>query len=118
MYNIYIDYRIGTRKDHFPFPFMDQMLERLEEQTYYCFLDGYSGYNQIDVDPTDKEKTSFTCSFGVFVYRRIPFGLCNAPTMFQRGMLFIFSYMIENSIEVFMDEFSILVLRLTIVLID
>ena len=80
-----IDYRKlnnATRKDHFPLPFIDQMLERLVRQSFYCFLDGYSGYNQIVVDPNDQEKTAFTCPFGVFTYRRMPFGLCNAPTTF------------------------------------
>lgn len=105
-----IDYRKlnqATRKDHFPLPFMDQMLERLAGQAYYCFLDGYSGYNQITVNPEDQEKTAFTCPFGVFVYRRMPIGLCNALTTFQRCMLSIFSDMIEKSIEIFMDDFSI-----------
>ena len=80
-----IDYRKlneATRKDHYPLPFMDQMLERLVGQSFYCFLDGYSGYNQIAVDPQDQENTSFTCPFGVFAYRRMPFGLCNAPATF------------------------------------
>ncbi|CAJ2663002.1 unnamed protein product [Trifolium pratense] len=105
-----IDYRrlnLATRKDHFPLPFMDQMLESLAGQAYYCFLDGYSGYNQIVVDPADQEKTAFTCPFGVFAYRRMPFGLCNAPATFQRCMLSIFADMMENSIEVFMDDFSV-----------
>ena len=105
-----IDYRKlneATRKDHFPLPFMDQMLERLAGQAYYCFLDGYSGYNQIAVDPKDQEKTAFTCPYGVFAYRRMPFGLCNAPTTFQRCMLAIFLNMVEKSIEVFMDDFSV-----------
>ena len=63
-------------------PFMDQMLERLAGQSFHCFLDGYSGYNQIVVDPQDQEKTAFTCPFGVFAYRRMPFGLCNALATF------------------------------------
>ena len=105
-----IDYRKlnqATRKDHFPLPFMDQMLERLAGKAYYCFLDGYSGYNQIVVDPEDQEKTAFTCPFGVFAYRKMPFGLCNAPATFQRCMLAIFSDLIEKCIEVFMDDFSV-----------
>jgi len=69
-----IDYRKlnnATRKDHYPLPFMDQMLERLAWQSFYYFLDGYFGYNQIVVDPKDQEKIAFTCPFGVFSYRRI-----------------------------------------------
>lgn len=83
------------------------MIGRLSSQTFYCFLDDYSGYNQITVNPEDHEKTTFTCSFGVFSYIRIPFGLCNAPTTFQRYMQAIFSDLIEKCIEVFMDDFSI-----------
>jgi len=105
-----IDYRRlnqATRKYHFPLPFMDQMLERLSGQVYYCFLDGYSGYNQITVNPEDHEKTAFTCPFEIFAYRRMPFGLCNAPATFQRCMQAIFSDLIEKSIEVFMDDFFV-----------
>ncbi|GJS67146.1 reverse transcriptase domain-containing protein [Tanacetum coccineum] len=68
----------STRKDHFLLPFMDQMLERLEGNEYYCFLDGFSGYFQIPIDPKDQDKTTFTCPYGTFAYRRMPFGLCNA----------------------------------------
>nr|GEW80046.1 reverse transcriptase domain-containing protein [Tanacetum cinerariifolium] len=69
----------ATRKDHFPLPFMDQILERLAWNEFYCFLDGFSGYFQIPIDPQDQEKTTFTCPYGTFAYRRMPFGLCNAP---------------------------------------
>ena len=104
-----IDYRKlndATRKNHFPFPFMDQMLELLAGQAFYCFLDGYSGYNKIAIDPNDQEKTAFTCPFDVFAYRRMPFGLCNVPATFQRCMMEIFTDMVEKCIEVFMDDFS------------
>ncbi|GJR54590.1 reverse transcriptase domain-containing protein [Tanacetum coccineum] len=86
MDGVCIDYRKlneATRKDHFPLPFMDQMLERLAGNEYYCFLDGFSGYFQIPIDPNDQEKTTFTCPYGTFAYRRMPFGLCNAPGTFQ-----------------------------------
>ncbi|XP_042396837.1 uncharacterized protein LOC121986983 [Zingiber officinale] len=105
-----IDYRKlnkETRKDHFPLPFIDQMLERLAKHSYFCFLDGYSGFYQIPIHLNDQEKTTFTCPYGTFAYRRMPFGLCNAPATFQRCMMAIFSDMIENIMEVFMDDFSV-----------
>nr|GEX01576.1 DNA-directed DNA polymerase [Tanacetum cinerariifolium] len=73
---------------------------------YYCFLDGFSGYFQIPIDLKDQEKTTFTCPYGTFAYRRMPFGLCNAPGMFQRCMMAVFHDMIEKTMEVFMDDLS------------
>nr|GEV88343.1 reverse transcriptase domain-containing protein [Tanacetum cinerariifolium] len=81
-WRVCIDYRKlndATRKDYFPVPFMDQILERLTGNEFYYFLDGFSGYFQILIDPQDQEKTTFTCLYGPFAYRRMPFGLCNAP---------------------------------------
>ena len=72
----------ATKKDHFPLPFIDQILDRLAGQTYFCYLDGYSGYNQIVIHPHDQEKMMFTCPFGMFAFRRMPFGLYNTPTTF------------------------------------
>ncbi|KAM6564513.1 hypothetical protein CsatB_024511 [Cannabis sativa] len=83
------------------------MLDKLAGQEYYCFLDGYSGYHQIAIAPEDQEKTTFTCPYGTFAFRRMPFGLCNAPATFQRCMMAIFSDLIEKCIEVFMDDFSV-----------
>nr|GEZ01691.1 DNA-directed DNA polymerase [Tanacetum cinerariifolium] len=101
-WRVYIDYRKlneATRKDHFPLPFMDQILERLAGNEYYCFLDGFSGYFQIPIDPKDQEKTMFTCPYGTFAYKCMPFGLCNAPGTFQRCMMAIFHDMIEQTME-------------------
>ncbi|GKE93369.1 reverse transcriptase domain-containing protein, partial [Tanacetum coccineum] len=75
------------------------MLERLAGNEFYCFLDGFSGYFQIPIDPQDQEKTTFTCLYGTFAYRRMPFGLCNAPGTFQRCMMAIFHDMIEKTME-------------------
>ncbi|GJR69650.1 reverse transcriptase domain-containing protein [Tanacetum coccineum] len=109
-WRVCIDYQKlneATCKDHFPLPFMDQMLERLAGNEFYCFLDGFSRYFQIPIDPKDQEKTTFTCPYGTFAYRRMPFGLCNAPGTFQRCMMAIFHDMIEKTMEVFMDDFSV-----------
>ncbi|GJV78234.1 reverse transcriptase domain-containing protein [Tanacetum coccineum] len=97
----------ATRKDHFLLPFMDQMLERLAGNEYYFFLDGFFMYFQIPIDPQDQEKKTFTCPYGTFAYRCMPFGLCNAPGTFQRWMMAIFHDMIEETREVFMDDFSV-----------
>ncbi|GJS19289.1 reverse transcriptase domain-containing protein [Tanacetum coccineum] len=75
------------------------MLERLAGNEFYCFLDGFSGYFQIPIDPQDQEKTTFTCPYGTFAYKRMPFGLCNAPGTFQRCMTAIFHDMIEKTME-------------------
>ncbi|GJU00426.1 reverse transcriptase domain-containing protein [Tanacetum coccineum] len=61
----------------------------------------------IPIDPQDQEKTTFTCPYGTFAYRRMPFGLCNASGTFQRCMMAIFHDMIEETMEVFMDDFSV-----------
>nr|GEZ38332.1 reverse transcriptase domain-containing protein [Tanacetum cinerariifolium] len=75
---------------------------------YFCFLDDFSRYFQIPIDHMDQEKTTFTFPFRIYAYRRMPFGLCNAPATFQRIMIAIFHDMIKESIEVFMDNFFFL----------
>ncbi|XP_070055884.1 uncharacterized protein [Nicotiana tomentosiformis] len=95
------------RKDHVSIPFLDQILDRLAERAFYYFTDRYSGYNQILIAPEDQEKITFTCPYGPFAFKWMPFGLCNAPMTFQRCMMAIFMDMVEDYLEVFMDEFSV-----------
>jgi hypothetical protein len=105
-----IDYRKfnkATKKYHFPLPFIDEMLEHLANHSFFCFLDGYSGYHHIPIHPDDQSKTTFTCPYRTYAYCRMSFGLCNAPASFQRCMMSIFSDMIEEIMEVFMDDFSV-----------
>nr|GEZ15097.1 DNA-directed DNA polymerase [Tanacetum cinerariifolium] len=80
---------------------------RLAGNKYYCFLNGFFGYFQTPIDPRDPEKTTFTCPYGTFAYRHMPFGLCNASGTFQRCMLAIFHDMVEKTMEFFMDDFSV-----------
>jgi hypothetical protein len=97
----------ATQKDHFLLPFIDEMLERLANHSFFCYLDGYSGYHQILIHSDDQSKTTFTCPYGTFTYRRMSFGLCNALASFQRCMMAIFSDLIKKVMEVFMDDFSV-----------
>ena len=81
------------------------MLDRLAGKSHYYFLDGFSGYFQICIALEDQHKTTFTCPFGTYAYRKMPFGLCNAHGTFQRCMMSIFTVLLEHCIEVFMDDF-------------
>ncbi|GJU12690.1 reverse transcriptase domain-containing protein [Tanacetum coccineum] len=102
-WRVCIDYRKlyeATHKDHFLLPFMDQMLKRLAGNEYYCFLDSFLGSFQIPIDPHDQEKTTFTCPYGTFAYRRM-------TGTFQRCMMAIFHDMIKKTMEVFMEDFSV-----------
>ena len=108
-WRICVDYRElnkATQKDHFPLPFIDQVLDTLAGKKFFSFLDGFSGYNQIHISPEDQDKTTFTCPWGTFAYRVLPFGLCNAPATFQRAILSIFSDLINEGLKVYMDDFT------------
>ena len=108
-WRVCVDYRElnkDTQKDHFPFPFIDQVFDTLSGKKFFSFLDGFSGYNQIQIAPEDQDKTTFTCPWGTFSYRVLPFGLCNAPTTFQRVVISIFSELVNDSMEIFMDDFT------------
>ena len=109
-WRVCIDYRRlneVTRKDHFPLPFMDRLLERIYGHSFYCFLDGYSGYFHIEIAAEDQEKTTFTYPFSTYAYKRMPFGLCNSPATFQRCRLNIFSDLVERIMEVYMDDITV-----------
>lgn len=105
-----IDYRdlsSATKKDHFPFPFIDQVLDNLAGKKYFSFLNGFSGHNQIQIAPEDQEKTTFKCPWGTFSYAVLPFGLCNAPATFERVVISFFSDISANCLEVYMDDFTV-----------
>ena len=103
-WRVCIDYRklnCATKKDHFLLPFINQILDRLARSIYFCFLDGYSSYNQIAIHLDNQEKTAFTCAFVTFAFKRMPFAT------FQQCMTAIFSDFLGDSLEVFMDDFFI-----------
>ena len=109
-WRVCIDYKklnTTSRKDHYPLPFIDQMLDRLAGHSYYYFLDGYSGYNQIAIAPEDQEKTTFTYPYGTYSFKRMPFSLCNEPATFQRCMMSIFLDLVEEIMEIFMYDFYV-----------
>jgi hypothetical protein len=97
----------ATLKDYFPLPFIDQVLDALSEKKYFSFLYGYNGYNHILIALEDQDKTTFTYPWGTYSYKVLPFGLCNAPTTFQRVVLGIFFDLIHDFVEVYMDEFTV-----------
>ena len=96
----------ATKKDHFPLPFIDQVLDGLAWKKFFSFLDGFSGYNHIQINLEDQYKTTFTCPWGTFAYRVLPFILCNAPATFQREVLSIFSELVHDAVEIYMDDFT------------
>jgi len=96
----------STLKDHFPLPFVDDTLGTLVGKKYFSFLDGVSGYNQIQIDPWDQDKTTLTCPWGMYAYKVLPFWLCNACATFQRVVLGIFSDLLHDCVEVYMDDFT------------
>ena len=75
-----------TKKDRYPIPFYDEVLEEVGGHELYSFADGYSGYHQVKIAKEDQLKTTFTSPWGTFCYEVMPFGLCNAPATFQRLM--------------------------------
>jgi hypothetical protein len=102
----YIELNTTTKKNHFPLPFVDQVLDSLSGKEYFSFLDGYSGYNQIRITPKDQDKKTFSSLWGTFAYFVLPFGLCNALGTFQRAVISIFADIFHNTMEIYMDDFT------------
>ena len=108
-WRICVDYRKlnkAIKKDHFPFPFIDQVLDGLVGNKFFSFLDGFIGYNKIQISLEDQDKTTFTCPRATFSYRSIPFGLCNGPATFNRALLSIFVELVHDYVEIYMDDFN------------
>lgn len=94
---------VARRRDHYPLPYSEHVLERVAAgKEAYIFLDGYSGYNQISIVPEDQAKIAFVTEYGLYAFRRMPFGLFNALATFQRLMKFIFGEFLREFCKAFL----------------
>ncbi|MCO5614389.1 hypothetical protein L7F22_068669 [Adiantum nelumboides] len=109
-WRVCVDYRPlneATKRDHFPLPFQDEILNEVARHEKYTVCDGYSGYFQIRIAEEDQKKTTFITPWGCYAFRVMPFGLTNAPATFQRFMNHVFQAFFGKSIRVYIDDFCI-----------
>ncbi len=102
-----VDYRqlnARTRKDAYPLPRIEESLDALTGARWFSTLDLASGYNQVPVAEADRSKTAFCTPFGLFEFLRMPFGLCNGPSTFQRLMERIFGDQSFQSLLLYLDD--------------
>lgn len=102
-----VDYRklnAVTIKDSYPLPRIDNILDNLAGNSWFCTLDLKSGYWQVRLDPKDREKTAFSVGNGLWQFRVMPFGLCNAPATFERLMEKVLKGIISKSCFVYLDD--------------
>ncbi|MCO5566703.1 hypothetical protein L7F22_020381 [Adiantum nelumboides] len=107
-WRVCVDYKplnAATKRDHFPLPFQDEILNEVAGHERYTVCDGYSRYYQIRIAEEDQHKTTFITPWGCFAFRVMPFGLTNAPSTFTRFISFIFQPFFGKSIRVFLDDF-------------
>ena len=91
-------------KDHFPLPRIDQIIDLTTGCEHVCFLDAYSGYNQIRMKQEDEEKTAFITPYGVFCYTTMTFGLKNVGATYQRCMQACLKDQIGKNVQLYVDE--------------
>jgi hypothetical protein len=96
-----------SRKDNYPLPKMEHILQKVSGSKVMSFIDGFSGYNQIVVHPDDKEKTAFTTPWGTFMYEKMPFGLMNAGATFQRAMDIAFIGEKDKFVLIYLDDITV-----------
>lgn len=105
-----VDFRnlnLACKKDNYPLPKMETLLQRVTGSGMMSLLDGFSGYNQVWVKKEDRHKTTFTTPWGTFEYIRMPFGLTNAGATFQRAMDYAFKGLIGKIIEIYQDDLTV-----------
>ena len=101
-----VDYRDLNRDcliDNFPTPFINQIYDDCASCEVFSFMDGFSGYNQIEIIPQDQHKIAFICPWGTFAYRKLPFGLKNIGTTFQWAMSYAF-HDIKHIVQPYLDD--------------
>jgi hypothetical protein len=96
-----------SRKDNYPLPKMEHILQKVSGSKVMSFIDGFSGYNQIVVHPDDREKTAFTTPWGTFMYEKMPFGLMNAGATFQRAMDIAFVGEKDKFVLIYLDDITV-----------
>jgi ribonuclease HI len=97
----------SSRKDNYPLPNMEHILQRVTGASRISMIDGFSGYNQISVMPEDREKTAFTTPWGTFMYAKMPFGLMNAGATFQRAMDIAFIGEKDKFVVIYLDDITV-----------
>jgi hypothetical protein len=90
-------------KDNFPTPFIDHIVDECAQCEVFPFMDGFLGYNQIQIKPEDQHKTNFICLWGTFSYCKMPFGLNNVGDTFQWAMSFSF-HGLRHIVEDYIDD--------------
>ena len=96
----FMDLNKSCARDNFSTSHIDHIINKCARSVMFSFMDGFSGYNQIEILPTDQHKTAFSCPWGTFAYKKLPFGLKNAGAMFQRAM----SYAFHDIVEPYLDD--------------
>lgn len=99
------DLNLACLKENYPTPFIDQIIDECAGHKVFSFMDGFFGYNQIQIKEEDKHKTAFICPWGTFAYRKMPFGLKNAWATFQRAMSYAF-HDIKHIVEAYLDDLA------------
>lgn len=105
---VYMDFHNLNKacpKDNFPTPFIDQILDECIGSEIFSFMDGFSGYNQIQIRTEDQHKTAFICPQGTFAYKKMPFGLKNVGVTFQQAMMFSF-HELKHIVEAYLDDLT------------
>ena len=107
----FTDLNKACPKDNYPFPRIDTLVDSTARHQLLSFMDAFSSYNQIKMEESDQEKTSFVTSQGLFCYKVMPFGLKNAGATYQKLMNKMFAHQIGRNVQVYIDDMLVKSLR-------